>query len=494
MLEGLHVDALGMNCGLGPEQMLPLAERLLKAASVPVIITPNAGLPRFRNGKTVYEIGPDAFAQTMRAIAALGVQAVGGCCGTTPAHLRRTIEAVRDIPFRPAVQKHRTVVSSSSAAVEIGSRPVLIGERINPTGKKKFQQALREKDMDYILTEALHQEAAGADLLDVNVGLPDIDEPAVMADVVTALQGVTDLPLQLDSSDRNALERGLRLCRGKAMINSVNGKQESMEAVFPLVRKYGGVVVALCLDENGIPGTADGRIAIARKILKAAEAYGIPQEDIVIDGLAMTVSSDSRSALTTLETVRRVRDELHGHSILGVSNISFGLPQRPLINAAFLTMALTEGLSCAIINPENEQMMAAWRSFMALTDRDPQCSAFIGAYGNAGTAPAAPGKSPAAGLPLGKSRRTRRCKARGGSRAGKSAGRHGTARSHQQRADSRPGPRRQRVRERHDLSSAASDERGSGKGRFQCPEGGHEGNAPGEKGTAHSGHGTRRCA
>jgi 5-methyltetrahydrofolate--homocysteine methyltransferase len=416
MLEGLHVDALGMNCGLGPEQMLPLAERLLKAASVPVIITPNAGLPRFRDGKTVYEIGPDAFAQTMCAIAALGVQAVGGCCGTTPAHLRRTIEAVRDIPFRPAVQKHRTVVSSSSAALEIGSRPVLIGERINPTGKKRFQQALREKDMDYILTEALHQESAGADMLDVNVGLPDIDEPAVMAEVVTALQGVTDLPLQLDSSDRNALERGLRLCRGKAMINSVNGKQESMEAVFPLVRKYGGVVVALCLDENGIPGTADGRIAIARKILKAAEEYGIPQEDIVIDGLAMTVSSDSRSALTTLETVRRVRDELHGHSILGVSNISFGLPQRPLINAAFLTMALTEGLSCAIINPENEQMMAAWRSFMALTDRDPHCSAFIGAYGNTGTVPAAPAaalssaavpaaaasSSSAAGLPLGK--------------------------------------------------------------------------------------------
>ena len=262
-------------------------------------------------------------------------------------------------------------------------KPIIIGERINPTGKKRFQQALRDNDMDYILSQGLEQEDAGADILDVNVGLPEIDEPKMMRDVVTRLQGVTGLPLQLDTTDAEALEKGLRYYNGKAMINSVNGKQEVIREVMPLVKKYGGVLVGLALDEGGIPETAEGRIAVAEKIYKAADEYGIPRKDIVIDGLCMTISSDSSSAVTTLETLRRIRDDYHGHTILGVSNISFGLPQRQVINSYFLTMAMQMGLSFAIMNPNNQQMMAAYRSFLALSDLDPQCMGFIEAYANA---------------------------------------------------------------------------------------------------------------
>ena len=257
---------------------------------------------------------------------------------------------------------------------------MIIGERINPTGKKRFKQALRENDTDYILTEGLKQEEAGAHILDVNVGLPEIDEPAMMENIVYKLQSVTTLPLQLDSTDTEALERGMRIYNGKPMINSVNGKRETIEAVMPLVAKYGGVLVGLPLDEDGIPETSDGRIKVAKKIYEAADEYGIPRDDIVIDGLAMTISSDSSSAITTLDTVRRIRDEFGGHSILGVSNISFGLPARELINSHFLTMAMQNGLSCAIINPNNDHMMASYRAFCALMDKDPQCLGFINAY------------------------------------------------------------------------------------------------------------------
>ena len=353
MLEGLGVDGLGVNCGMGPEQMIPIVQRMTEVASVPILVNPNAGLPRTENGATVYDVDPETFASWMEKIAAMGVQAVGGCCGTTPEHIRRTVERVKGtpdpeagdrettngIPFVPNTPKHRTVVSSFSRAVEIGRKPVIIGERINPTGKKKFKAALREKNIEYILTEGLNQEDSGAHILDVNVGLPEIDEPEMMETVVTRLQSIIALPLQIDTSDPVAMERGMRLYNGKPMVNSVNGKQESMETVFPLVKKYGGVVVGLVLDEDGIPDTADGRVAIAKKIYEAADRYGVPREDVVIDGLAMTISSDTRGALVTLETLRRVRDELHGHTILGVSNISFGLPQRSVINAHFLTMA-----------------------------------------------------------------------------------------------------------------------------------------------------------
>ena len=401
MLEGLRVDALGVNCGLGPKQMLPIVKRLTEVSSLPVIVNPNAGLPRSENGKTVYDIDADEFAALMGEIADLGVQVLGGCCGTTPAHIRKMIETCKGHYFVPVEPKHRTVVSSFSQAVEIGQKPVIIGERINPTGKSKFKAALRENNIEYILSEGLAQEDNGAHILDVNVGLPEIDEPAMMERVVTRLQGVTALPLQIDTSDTAAMERGMRLYNGKPMINSVSGKRESMEAVFPLVKKYGGVVVGLTLDENGIPDSAEGRVQIAKKIYDTAAQYGIGKEDIVIDGLAMTISSDSRSALVTLETLRRVRDELGGHTILGVSNISFGLPQREIINANFFTMALQNGLSCAIINPNADAMMRAYRAFLALTDQDAQCAGYIAAYGNQPTV--APQAAADSAIPLGES-------------------------------------------------------------------------------------------
>ncbi|MCR5214390.1 MAG: homocysteine S-methyltransferase family protein [Eubacterium sp.] len=383
MLEGLGVDALGMNCGMGPDLMIPMVKRMIEVASLPIVVNPNAGLPRTEGGRTVYDVSPEEFSYVMCQIADMGVQVLGGCCGTTPEHIRQTIEKVKERKFQPNTFKEYTVVSSFCQAVTCQGKPIIIGERINPTGKKRFKQALRDADMDYILSQGLEQEDAGAHILDVNVGLPEIDEPAMMREVVTKLQGVTGLPLQLDTTDVVALEQGLRYYNGKAMINSVNGKREVIESVMPLVKKYGGVLVGLALDEDGIPDTADGRIRIAEKIYEAADRYGIPRKDIVIDGLCMTISSDSSSAVTTLETLRRIRDDYNGHSILGVSNISFGLPQRQVINSYFLTMAMQMGLSFAIMNPNNEQMMAAYRSFLALSDMDPQCMGFIEAYANA---------------------------------------------------------------------------------------------------------------
>ena len=391
LLEGLRVDALGVNCGLGPDQMVPIVKRLTEVCSIPIIVNPNAGLPRTEGGRTVYNVGPEEFSLRMEEIAAMGVHVVGGCCGTTPEHIRRTAERVKKLPFRAPVRKSRTAVTSFSQCVEIGKMPVIIGERINPTGKKKFKQALRDNDIEYILQEGLHQENSGAHILDVNVGLPEIDEPAMMAQVIKRLQSVTSLPLQIDTTDPAALETGMRLYNGKPMVNSVNGKKESIETVFPLVRKYGGVLVALVLDEDGIPDNAEGRIRIARRIYEAADRYGVPREDIVIDGLAMTISSDTSSALVTLETLRRVREELHGHTILGVSNISFGLPRRALINSYFLAMALQSGLSAAIMNPGNEDMMDAYRAYCALADLDPQCMRFIETY--AGTQDRTPGSA-----------------------------------------------------------------------------------------------------
>ena len=380
LLESLHVDALGVNCSLGPHEMKPIVQRPVNAASIPVIVNPNAGLPREENGRTVFDVTPEDFASTMSDLADLNIQVAGGCCGTTFEHIRQEIALLKKKPFRPQVPKHRTVVTSFSRSVEIGSRCVIIGERINPTGKKRFKQALRDQDLPYILQEGLNQEDAGADILDVNVGLPEIDEPAMMETIVKRLQGVTGLPLQIDTTDVQALERALRCYNGKPMINSVNGKQENIEAVMPLVARYGGVLVCLALDEDGIPASADGRMKVARKIYAAADRYGISHDDLVIDGLCMTISSDSSGALATLETLRRVRDELHGHTILGISNISFGLPARELVNAHFLTMAMQNGLSCAIINPGNEPMMQAYRASLALLNQDDQCMGFIGAY------------------------------------------------------------------------------------------------------------------
>lgn len=387
LLEGLGVDALGINCGLGPYQMKELLKEILRYASVPVIVNPNAGLPKSENGRTVYDIEADEFAQVMKEIVEMGARVVGGCCGTTPDHIRKVTEICRNLKPKPIADKGLTMVSSYAQTIFIGRDPVLIGERINPTGKSRFKQALKDHNLEYILNEGLRQQENGAHILDVNVGLPEINEADMIEEVVFELQSILDVPLQIDTSDMEAMERALRIYNGKPLINSVNGKKEVMEQVFPLVKKYGGVVVALLLDEGGIPETADGRLEVAEKIYQKAAEYGIQKKDIIVDALAMTISSDSSSALVTLETLRRVRDELHGYSILGVSNISFGLPQRELINAAFFTMALQSGLNAAIMNPASEGMMKSYYSYRALADLDQSCQDYIEKYSGQEKAP-----------------------------------------------------------------------------------------------------------
>lgn len=384
LVEGLGADALGVNCGLGSKQMIPIVEEIQKYTSIPVIVKPNAGLPVQKNGKAVYDVDPETFAEKMREIAEMGAAVIGGCCGTTPEYIHAVTERCRDIILKPVVKKDDTIVSSYGQAVIFKEGSKIIGERINPTGKKRFKQALREHDIDHILKEGIMQEDQGAHILDVNVGLPDIDEAEMMAETVMGLQSVTSLPLQIDTADAVTMEKALRIYNGKAMVNSVSGKQESMDMVFPLIKKYGGVAVGLTLDEDGIPETAEGRILIAKKIIAEAAKYGIEKKNIVIDALAMAISSDPQGALVTLETLRRVREELGVHTVLGVSNISFGLPERPVINASFYTMALYNGLSAGIINPASEEMMKSYAAFHALMALDENCSRYIAEYGGTG--------------------------------------------------------------------------------------------------------------
>ena len=376
MLEGLGADAIGMNCSLGPEQMIKILPEFIKYASVPVIVNPNAGLPRSENGNTVYDIDADRFSDIMCEIVRAGATVIGGCCGTTPEHIRKTVEKTKSLPFALPEKKNLTVISSYTHAVRIGDAPIIIGERINPTGKKLFKEALRNKDINYILNEGIAQNKKGVSVLDVNVGLPEIDETEMMVTVIKSLQEVTDLPLQIDTVDGNAMEKAMRIYNGKALINSVSGKEESMRTVFPLVKKYGGVMIAVTIDENGIPETADDRVAIAEKIISRAEEYGLDRNDSIVDPLAMAVSSDSQSANITLEAIKT----LHSMGIktsLGVSNISFGLPSRADVNAVFYTMAMQCGLDCAIINPFSTEMMKAWHCFMALSGKDANCSDYI---------------------------------------------------------------------------------------------------------------------
>lgn len=380
MLEGLGADGIGFNCGIGPEQMKTLLPKLKECCSVPIVINPNAGLPHSVNGETVFDVDPAVFAGAMAELAHCGAWLIGGCCGTTPDHISAMVNACKDIVPLPLKKKNLTVVSCYANAVKFGEKPVIIGERINPTGKKRFKQALRENDMDYILREGVAQQQGGAHILDVNVGLPEIDEVDMMRRAVQEIQSVIDLPLQIDTSNVEAMEQAMRLYNGKPLINSVNGKRESMESIFPLVKKYGGVVIALTLDENGIPATAEGRLAIAEKIVNTAAKYGIEKKDIVIDVLAMTISAGQEAAAVTLEALRLIRDKLGMHTSLGVSNISFGLPQRENINAAFFTMAMQNGLSAAIINPNSQAMMTAYYSYCALSGADNQCMDYIAHY------------------------------------------------------------------------------------------------------------------
>lgn len=389
LLEGLRVDALGINCGMGPEQMLPILEEILAYTSLPVIVKPNAGLPKQKNGQVYYDVDPDQFARTMEKIVDMGACVIGGCCGTTPEHIAAMIERTRGMSAVVLSPKDFTIVSSYGKAVILGEKPVIIGERINPTGKKKFKQALKDHDLDYILKEGITQQDKGAHILDVNVGLPDIDEAVMMREVVTELQSVTSLPLQIDTVDAKAMETAMRIYNGKPMVNSVNGKKESMDEVFPLIQKYGGVVIGLTIDEDGIPQTAEGRVKVAGKIIEEARKYGIDKKDIVIDVLAMTISSEPEGAKVTLDALKGVQKAYGVRTVLGVSNISFGLPYRSAINSNFYTMAMLNGLNAGIINPSSEDMMRSYYSFCALMNHDSNCEEYIRQYGSVPAAPAA---------------------------------------------------------------------------------------------------------
>ena len=394
MLEGMRADAIGANCSLGPEQLRAVVEEYLEYASVPVLFKPNAGLPRSVDGQTVYDVFPEEFSDIMREYVQAGVRIAGGCCGTTPEYIAATVKKTADLKPVEVKAGNRTLISSYTHAVEFKDSPILIGERINPTGKKRFKEALRNNDIDYILGEGITQQEKGAHVLDVNVGLPEIDEPEMLKKVMFELQSIIDLPLQIDTTDITAMEAALRRYNGKAMINSVNGKEKVMKEIFPLVKKYGGLVVCLTLDEDGIPEDAEKRVEIAKKIIKTAAEYGIEKKDLIFDTLAMTVSADPNAALATLKALKAIKEQLGCHTSLGVSNISFGLPNRDIITAAFFTLAMENGLSAAIMNPGSAEMMKSYYSFRALHGIDNNCTDYIeniGRYASVAAADAGTG-------------------------------------------------------------------------------------------------------
>ena len=375
--EALGVTAVGLNCSLGPKEMLPVAKRIINASSIHVAVQPNAGLPHEKNGETYFDVTADEFLFYTEKILSLGVSIVGGCCGTTPEFIKKVAEVAHKLDAVCLTDKNLCVISSNTHTVRFGERPILIGERINPTGKKKLKEALKNNDIAYILNEAVGQKEKGADVLDVNVGMPEIDEISVLQNAVEEIQAVVDLPLQIDTSNTAAMEKALRNYNGKPLINSVNGKAEVMSEIFPLVKKYGGVVIALTLDEDGIPDTAQGRIKIAEKIVNTAEKYGIEKKDIIFDTLAMAVSADSNSANVTLDSLKYIRHTMGINTSLGVSNISFGLPNRDFINSTFFAMCLSNGLSAAIMNPNSQEMMKTYKSFLALSGQDKNCLDYI---------------------------------------------------------------------------------------------------------------------
>ena len=375
---GLGADAVGINCSLGPKEILPFAQRLCRSvpADVPVFVKPNAGLP---NPDGSYNLDPDEFAAEMKEYSAIGVSMVGGCCGTTPAFIAKLHETFSPLTPADKIPIRRSCLCTPVRFVDVQGITV-VGERINPTGKKRLQQALRDGDSAYPCAQAVAQAEAGAQVLDVNAGLPGIDEAATLEQLVKDLQAVTDLPLQLDSSNPEALSRALRIYNGKPIVNSVNGEQETLDKILPLCKKYGAAVVGLALDENGIPSSAEGRFAIAKRIVAAANAAGIPNEDIYIDCLTLTASAQQEGAVQTLEALNRCKRELGVRTVLGVSNISFGLPCRGYLNTTFLTMAMTVGLDLAIMNPNTPEMMAAVRAYRVLTSQDKQSTDYVAAY------------------------------------------------------------------------------------------------------------------
>lgn len=375
VLEGLKVDALGINCSLGPNEMAPIIENILESTSFPVMIQPNAGLPLLEDGQTVYPMKADEFIEAIVPLVKKGIAIVGGCCGTTPEFIQKLKENC-PTTVTPREVSLLTRVSSGTTTVEFGKHVVVCGERLNPTGKKKLKAALKEERYDELVVEAIKQEQAGAHVLDVNVGLPGIDEPKVMKHVIKLLQEVIQLPLQIDSSNFQAIEEACRYYNGKPLINSVNGKDETMEAVFPVVKKYGGVVIGLALDENGIPPKAEQRFEIAKKIINKAKEYGIDKKDIIIDCLVLTASAQQKEVMETVKAVSMVKT-LGVHTVLGVSNVSFGLPNRPLLNKTFLAMAMSAGLDLPIINPLDQELMNTIDAFNVLYNYDRDATNYI---------------------------------------------------------------------------------------------------------------------
>ncbi len=376
LLEGLGVDAIGINCAFGPDKMAPILEQILRHASVPVAVQPNAGLPYLKDGKTAFPLSAEDFAAQTARLAEMGATLLGGCCGTTPDYIRALIAKTKDLPYLPKEKKNETVVSSYTHGILIENEPLLIGERINPTGKARVKEALRERNLTYILEEAAAQVEDGAHILDVNVGVPGLSECELLPLVTKAVQEITDAPLQLDSSNPEALGAALRVYNGKALVNSVCGKKESMDKVFPLVKKYGGVLVALTMDESGIPATAEARVAVAMAILAEGRKYGLSKKDFLFDPLCLTISSDKDSARVTLKAVEMLT-KLGFKTILGVSNVSFGLPERERINASFYTAALDRGLSAAILNPHSAAMKNAYHTHRLLHGMDEGASDYI---------------------------------------------------------------------------------------------------------------------
>ena len=377
LLEGLGVDAIGVNCSYGPKTLMPVVKEYLKYSSIPVIFKPNAGLPSVENGKTTFDLSSIDFANQVASAVKLGVRVVGGCCGTTPDYILELSSKIKGVLPKKITKKNYTVVSSYTHAVDFASSPILIGERINPTGKKLFKQALKDNDIDYILKEGISEQEKGVHVLDVNVGLPEINEVEMLTRVTTELQAVVDLPLQIDTSNATAMESALRVYSGKPMINSVNGKQDSMDSVFPLVKKYGGVVVCLTLDENGIPKKAEDRLKIAKKIINKAKEYGIDKKDLIFDPLTLAISADKDAGVETLKAVKLITEKLKAKTILGVSNVSFGLPDRDSINSQFFTLALANGLTSAIMNPNSQEMLKVYYTYKAVNGKDENCLNYI---------------------------------------------------------------------------------------------------------------------
>lgn len=379
-LSGLGVDAFGVNCSLGPAELLPIVKQITEYSPLPVIVQANAGLPKISGGETVYDISPEEYTADIVKMADMGVCIFGGCCGTTPdyiAEMKAALSGRKPVPTSP---KRITALTSGTKNVILDGRVTVIGERINPTGKKRLKQAIKECDMDYITGEAISQRDRGADVLDVNISLPDIDEPEMMAKTVLALQAIVDLPLQIDSSDPAAIEAGVRICRGKPLINSVNGKHESMEKIFPIAKKYGAAVLGLALDENGIPHTAEERYRIAEKILNTAKKYGIPEQDVLIDCLTLTASAQQQDVMATIDAIKLVKQRLNLKTVLGVSNVSFGLPQREQLNSVFLAAAFGAGLDAPIINPLSDVVMNTVRTFKVINNQDKNAVEYVGAF------------------------------------------------------------------------------------------------------------------